>query len=373
MLGLNLYANLGGYGGYQVLTRQFISTTMKDPNLDLKIITKNLPNNEDSYILDKIAKDVNKDFYEHSLAIYSPREALSFWGKQRAIYPMHEGTKLDSHTVSLLNTCDQVWYSCSFLADTFESSGVNPEKLKSFPGAVDTKIFKPGRNNKVRNRFGNGSGITEEDPLVFLLVGKYERRKSSFETVEAFLKAFENNSLRKKVMLKVKWSTGVYSRPMEMIKAELKGLFTQYPKAASRVKLIDNNNINVVEMYNNADCLLFPSKAEGIGLPLLESMACGLPSITTKYSSLSNFARDDSSIILPDQGMAPMKDEFYNIHPETWGEWGVVKSDDIKQAMLDYVEMSSKERFNMSLAARKNSLDFDISNNTELIHQNLGG
>jgi glycosyltransferase involved in cell wall biosynthesis len=37
----------------------------------------------------------------------------------------------------------------------------------------------------------------------------------------------------------------------------------------------------LVELYNAADVLLFPSWAEGFGLPVLEAMACGTPVVAS--------------------------------------------------------------------------------------------
>lgn len=42
----------------------------------------------------------------------------------------------------------------------------------------------------------------------------------------------------------------------------------------------------LVELFNAADCLLFPSLYEGFGWPPLESMACGTPVVTSNAASL---------------------------------------------------------------------------------------
>ena len=54
----------------------------------------------------------------------------------------------------------------------------------------------------------------------------------------------------------------------------------------------------VVDAMQNADALLFPSRSEGFGLVAAEAMACGLPVIATRGSSLTEVVQDGSSGIL---------------------------------------------------------------------------
>lgn len=50
--------------------------------------------------------------------------------------------------------------------------------------------------------------------------------------------------------------------------------------------------------YRNADALLFPSRLEGFGLVAAEAMACGLPVIATRGSSLTEVVEDGVTGIL---------------------------------------------------------------------------
>ena len=57
-------------------------------------------------------------------------------------------------------------------------------------------------------------------------------------------------------------------------------------------------------LYSGSQMLLIPSLYEGFGLPILEAMACGVPVITSKVSSLPEVAGDAAILVDPDDTAA---------------------------------------------------------------------
>lgn len=52
-------------------------------------------------------------------------------------------------------------------------------------------------------------------------------------------------------------------------------------------------------LYNGAEALLYPSLAEGFGLPVLEAMACGLPVVSADTSAIPEVAGDAALLVDP--------------------------------------------------------------------------
>ncbi len=57
---------------------------------------------------------------------------------------------------------------------------------------------------------------------------------------------------------------------------------------------------DLVDLYHGARALLFPSRVEGFGLPLVEAMAAGIPIITSNASCLPEIAGDAALLAGPD-------------------------------------------------------------------------
>jgi glycosyltransferase involved in cell wall biosynthesis len=115
----------------------------------------------------------------------------------------------------------------------------------------------------------------------FLFVGGTEKRKNLSAVLEAF-KAIDGYELRVVGANK--------SSPVHDARREQKGV--------RWLGFIGEEEL--VELYRHATALVFPSRYEGFGLPVLEAMARRTPVIAAQASSIPEVARDAALLVDPD-------------------------------------------------------------------------
>ena len=71
------------------------------------------------------------------------------------------------------------------------------------------------------------------------------------------------------------------------------------PRRSSRLRVRRRNPL-LLALYRAARALVYPSRYEGFGLPLLEAMACGTPVIAARTSSIPEVVGDAAVLLDPD-------------------------------------------------------------------------
>jgi glycosyltransferase involved in cell wall biosynthesis len=175
-----------------------------------------------------------------------------------------------------------------------ESFGFHSNRIDVIPHGVERTLFFP-ISEEERQMSRRQLGF-QEDEFVFLNLGGMMANKGVDIVLSAFaivLKKYPKARLLLKDMRQLyQYST---DHLFALINQNHPGLLTESVLAAIRVVGV-NLPINLMRaVYGAADVYVSPYRAEGFNLPVLEAMACGLPTLTTKGGPTDDFCNPRSN------------------------------------------------------------------------------
>ncbi|WP_320967825.1 glycosyltransferase [Hungatella hathewayi] len=211
-------------------------------------------------------------------------------GKYKIGFTMLETTGIPKEWVRQANTMNEVWVPSSFNVRTFKDSGVKVP-IYTIPLGIDPDFFNP-----------NIKSYKKHDRYTFLSIFEWGERKAPELMLNAFSKAF---SKKDNVLLicKVFNNDGSISVEKEIEKLDL-------PPNGPEIIFLYNHRIadyQMATLYRSADCFVLPTRGEGWGMPILEAMACGLPTIATNWSSQVDFMSSENAYPLEIDGLIDAK------------------------------------------------------------------
>lgn len=249
----------------------------------------------------------------------------------RVIWAIFESDTLPQDYIkSLQDLADVIWSPSRWGRDVLTASGIDPSRIDVVPEGVNPNLFHP---------FLRLPMAQTPRPFRFLAVGKFEERKAYPQLLEAFASVFRNDP---------------------QVQLVLKADFFVQPEPAQRAlqALVDSMDLRNVRMvwgalptnellglYSMCDAMVFPSRAEGWGLPLIEAIASGLPAVSTVYSGHSEFLECIADKFIPiGHETEPIADPGYlRFWPGLVGSearWAAPRVDSISQGMKAVYESS---------------------------------
>lgn len=176
----------------------------------------------------------------------------------------------------------------------------------------------PPRPEPDRTRWG-----IPDDATVFLNVFNPVSgfdRKNPIDVYDAFVLAFPD---RLDVRLVFKVHGGFAKQPDEgdlMGEEHRAAAFLAHCAADDRVILIDEflDYADVVTLVASCDVYVSLARAEGLGLPVLEAMALGVPTICMSYAGHSDFVTSDGSLLVPYDLVDIPHDASHYFNPRTY-------------------------------------------------------
>lgn len=197
-------------------------------------------------------------------------------------FPIFELDKFNDIELHHLK-CPHELIVCSHWAkDVLRDNGIqNPVHV--VPLGIDPYIFTPALCKD------------EGGPTVFLNVGKWEVRKGHDFIWKVFNDAFSPDDNVELWMM----PHNPFLKDSET--KEWENLYLKSPMGvAGKIKILPwvDTHRDLAKVMSQATCGLFPARAEGWNLELLEMMALGKPVITTNYSGHTEFCTPSNSLLI---------------------------------------------------------------------------
>ena len=226
-------------------------------------------------------------------------------------YYIFEFTNIPRNYVSILNQMDIICTASQWGLRVLTQNGVKT-RIEVIRGGVDVCKF----NISYRN---NWDGNSE---FVFGHLGKFECRKNTELLIRSFLKIFRLNH-NVKLLLSVN-NIFYQNNPKEYLERKY--------GCHKNIEYLPHLR-DIRDFYKRIHCAVFPTNAEGIGLPIVESMACGIPTIASLNSGVTEYAQHSNAILLTQLKMVPVHDPIFFPELGAYGNWESPTEDELCEKM----------------------------------------
>lgn len=255
-----------------------------------------------------VSTAANREINMHSAAIWHEQPKaewiISPFSKNIAIVPF-ETTLIPPSWVPRINSFNALFVPCEQNKQMMIDSGIKIP-IEIIHWGVDTnKFFELKRPVK--------------DIFTFGTMGALSRRKGTHILIDAFQRAFPNES---DVRLICKTSNRAYPFMVKDNRIEVQ------MGPVSHDELIN-------EFFKRVDCFVFPTLGEGFGLTPLEAMATGIPSIVTGWSGPKEYMNDAVgwSIEHTMDEAVEFSDPSIGVYKEPCGQWAIPSMDHLVYLM----------------------------------------
>jgi glycosyltransferase involved in cell wall biosynthesis len=319
--GLNILANLSDSALWPI--GQIQITTESDANIVRKAIQKSqMP-----------------DFNAPCIRIWHQHDMAQFVGRGVKVgFPFFELDQFSTVEKHHLNSIDKLFVSSHWAKEIAESElALNKENICVVPLGVNGDIFYYDSEYKPKNK-----------NTIFFNCGKWEIRKGHDILIEAFNKAFETtDSVELWMMCENPFLNESQQDSWERI--------YKNSKLGDKVKFISRKNTQK-EVYNimkQVDCGIFPARAEGWNLELLEMLACGKHVICTNYSAHTEFCNNDNAKLINISSLEPAYDGIW-FHGNV-GNWANLDTNAVDQ-LIDHMRDIHERKIHDSLGLNEEGI-----------------
>ena len=224
-------------------------------------------------------------------------------------FPFFEINKFDQRRINHLSSVDHIVVASKWAKEIIHNH-IPSASTHVVPLGVDSSVFTHGPHQTT-------------DKCVFFNCGKWEKRKGHDILLEMFKQAFPNEQDVELWMM--------CGNPFLPPKSHQE--WDRYYKTDARVRLLDRvqTQEDVAKVMKSTNCGIFPSRAEGWNLKLLEMMSMGKHVIATNYSAHTEFCNDQNCSLIDVVNLEEAEDDMF--FKESTGEWASLDENCMSQGI----------------------------------------
>ena len=164
----------------------------------------------------------------------------------------------------------------------------DPEKIEVIYNGYNNFLYNTNLDDEEKTK-----SILEDYGLekpYLLYIGRLEKKKNIANLIEAFAILKENKKIDHKLVLIGNIGFG---------HDELKYIIEEFKLENDVIKLGWVQEYDLPILLKNSSAFVFPSKHEGFGIPVIQAMACGVPTVISDIPTLREIAQDCSVFFNP--------------------------------------------------------------------------
>lgn len=273
-------------------------------------------NQDEANLLQRMIQNTTcYDPHAPSIRIYHQFDLAQHVGKGEHIgFPIFELNKFTSTELHHLKCQDRLFVASKWSVDVLHTNRVNtPSAVIPFGASLPSVPPTP-----------------RTDTFTFLNIGKWEIRKGHDFLLEAFNKAFDPKDNVRLDMLcynPVAPNAEIYNRDWE------RSYMNSKMGLAGKIRIVPRlrSATDVALLVSEADCGVFPSRAEGWNMGLAEMMSAGKHCIATNCTAHTEYCNEDvCDLIEP----GPMEEAFDGVWFNGQGEWASLGEAQLEQTVI---------------------------------------
>jgi glycosyltransferase involved in cell wall biosynthesis len=271
--------------------------------------------------------------------IWHQNDVHSFIGKGLHVgFPIFELTEFSNEEKLSMSHCDKLFVCSEWAKDVlYNQRGWSSPAVHVVPLGVDSDVFQPC--------------LSSRKTTVFFNCGKWEKRKGHDILLECFNYAFGPND---NVELWMMCDNPFIGQNNE----KWMNLYKNSP-LGHKIRFIPRQKTHkdVYNIMKQTDCGVFPARAEGWNLELLEMMSCGKQVIATNYSAHTEFCNNNNCHLVDPEGFEPAFDGVF--FSGSYGEWASLQKKS-KEQVISYMRTIHKQKQEGSHKLNTKGIDTSI-------------